>query len=192
MMSDYGDKIRLFFLIAYLIFAVGTVAGSIYYVNYCNSLGDIKNILNTYVDSIKTGLDSKNIIVNTLKDNITLFLLLLICIFFRIGIFLSVFIVIRKGFITGFTVASIIGAYGVKGIFVALISALQYLIIIPVMLFFCAVNTLFSARILERERKNIIFYIFFSIIILSIFCVESLIEGTFSTTFMKWLLNTVT
>lgn len=192
MLSECRDKLRLFFIAAYILYAVGTVVGSLYYVNCAGSVGDIKNTLDLYLRSIGNGLDLKKIILNTLRDNAVMAAFLAVGIFFRLGVVLSAFVIIRKGFITGFTVASIIGGYGIKSIYIALVSGLQYIIVIPLMLFFCSVNALFSLRMVAAERKNIIFYILFLIIVMSIFSIESVLEGFYITTFMKQLLNTVT
>ena len=61
------------------------------------------------------------------------------------------------------------------------------LITIPTLLLFSAVSIKYSLNS-ERKSKKIIFsYIFFMIIIISIFCVASLSEGYLTTTFMRYI-----
>ncbi len=192
MISEYRVKINKFFVIAYILLAAGTILGSFYYVNCSSEIGDIKNTLKIYVDSVKNGLEVQSIIINTLKTNLGLLAMLVVCAFFRVGILFAAFLILRSGFITGFTAASIIGVYGYKGLLIMLLSVPEYIVIIPLLLYFCSVNTLFSARIIPQEKKNIIFYILFLIIVITIFCVEALLEGIFTTTFMKWVVNSVT
>lgn len=192
MLSKCKDKLRLFFIAAYILYALGAVVGSLYYVNCTESAGDIKNSLDLYLQSIGNGLDLKKFILNTLKDNAAVTAFLAVGVFFKLGVALSGFVIIRKGFVIGFTTAAIIGGYGIKSIYIALISGLQYIITIPLTLFFCSVNALFSLRIIPPERKNIIFYILFLIIVMSIFSIQSVLEGFYITTFMKQLLSSVT
>ena len=60
------------------------------------------------------------------------------------------------------------------------------LITIPTLLLFSAASIKYSLNS-ERKSKIIFLYIFFMIIIISIFCVASLSEGYLTTTFMSWV-----
>ncbi len=192
LINENKDKLRLLFIISYFVFAAGSIAGSIYYVNCAGALGDIKNSWNLYVNSIKNGLELNAVIKNALKNNLILLCVLFVSAFFRAGIALSGFYIARKGFVTGFTAASIVNIYGIKGISLILISVLQYIIIIPITLLIFSMNSLVSLRIIRTDKKTVIFYILFFILATTIFCVEAALEGLYSTTFMKWLLNMVT
>ena len=59
------------------------------------------------------------------------------------------------------------------------------LIAIPTLLFFAAVSVNFSLNRDKKQKKLIISYIFFLILVISIFCVAALAEGFLTTTFMK-------
>ena len=107
--------------------------------------------------------------------------------FLRFGFIVTGAIIVRKGFIIGFTTASFIKFYGAKGMLVMLSTMPTILITIPTLLLFSAVSIKYSLNS-ERKSKKIIFsYIFFMIIIISIFCVASLSEGYLTTTFMSWV-----
>lgn len=107
--------------------------------------------------------------------------------FFRIGILFIAGALMRKGFILGFTAASLIKFFGIKGILVTAAMLPGTLLIIPSFLFLSAVSADLSLRREKKEKKIIISYIFFTIIIMTIFCVAALSEGYLTTIFMKWL-----
>lgn len=82
--------------------------------------------------------------------------------FLRFGFIVTGAIIVRKGFIIGFTTASFIKFYGAKGMLVMLSTMPTILITIPTLLLFSAVSIKYSLNS-ERKSKKIIFsYIFFS------------------------------
>ena len=159
-------------LLGLLIFllVVGVTVGSVY---LAKNSGDNKNSMTVFKNSLQANLISVGIV----------FLMG----FLRFGFIITGAIIVRKGFIIGFTTASFIKFYGAKGMLVMLSTMPTILITIPTLLLFSAVSIKYSLNS-ERKSKKIIFsYIFFMIIIISIFCVASLSEGYLTTTFMSWV-----
>ena len=163
-------------LLGLLIFllVVGVTVGSVYLAKNSGDMAEeIKNCMTVFKNSLQANLISVGIV----------FLMG----FLRFGFIVTGAIIVRKGFIIGFTTASFIKFYGVKGLLVMLSTMPTILITIPTLLLFSAVSIKYSLNS-ERKSKKIIFsYIFFMIIIISIFCVASLSEGYLTTTFMSWV-----
>ena len=165
-------------LLGLLIFllVVGVTVGSVYLAKNSGDMAEgIKNYIGSFCTAVSENKNSMTVFKNSLQAN-----LISVGIVFLMGF-------LRFGFIIGFTTASFIKFYGAKGMLVMLSTMPTILITIPTLLLFSAVSIKYSLNS-ERKSKKIIFsYIFFMIIIISIFCVASLSEGYLTTTFMSWV-----
>ena len=161
-------------LLGLLIFllVVGVTVGSVYLAKNSGDMAEgIKNYIGSFCTAVSENKNSMTVFKNSLQANLII-----------VGI-----VFLRKGFIIGFTTASFIKFYGAKGMLVMLSTMPTILITIPTLLLFSAVSIKYSLNS-ERKSKKIIFsYIFFMIIIISIFCVASLSEGYLTTTFMRYI-----
>lgn len=176
------------YVFALILLAIGVVTGSVYLVRVGEASGEgIKTYINNFFASFTENRDNTAVLKNSLTANLINTGIIFLMGFFRFGFLVTGAILVRKGFIMGFTSASFFKYYGFRGILVMLSTMPTMLITLPALLFFSAVSVRFSL-IKEKNKKNLIFsYIFFLILAISIFCVASFSEGYLTTTFMTWL-----
>ena len=105
-----------YFVLGLIIF--GIISGAIFYtiVSHEEKLAIIKQINNFITSISKNNLDAGLAFKNSLFSNGILVILIWILGMSVIGMLVNIFIVYLKSFIAGFSIASIIGAYGIKGI----------------------------------------------------------------------------
>lgn len=173
---------------AVFLLVLGVSAGSVY---LAKNSADISEGLQEYLGNFFSSFsDTKNnlaVFKNSLTANLISALIIFVMGFFRFGFLVTGAVIIRKGFITGFTAASFLKCYGAKGMLVMLSGMPSLLITVPVMLFFSVISVRFSLNYGKKQKKIVISYIFFLILAVSIFCVAALAEGYLTTTFMTWL-----
>lgn len=166
--------------------AVGVILGSIWLVRSELSGGDISTYISTFLESSKGEMDKWGIFKSTLIENGVYLIIIFISGFFRIGIAFTLAALVRKGFVLGFTIASFIKIYGIKGLMPVLSMLPVNLLIIPAVITFSVISVNLSVKKEKNEKKNIIFYIFFALIVMSIFCAAAFFEGYITTIFMKF------
>ena len=171
---------------ALFLLTLGIAAGSVYLVRSGKGT-EIKEYLVSFFSSFAQNRNNTNVFKNSLTANIVSALVIFLMGFFRFGCIGTGAVIIRKGFITGFTAASFLESYGTKGMLIMLAGMPATIIAIPVMLFFAVISVRFSLNTGGKSKKLIFSYIFFLILTVSIFCVASLAEGYLTTTFMAWL-----
>ena len=104
-------------MLTFAVLALGVMFGSI----YMSKLGEAANsaiheYLNNFVSAMQQGTNNLNVFKNSLRGNIILAAILFISGFFRFGIAVTAGMIIRKGFIIGFTASSFVKFYGIKGL----------------------------------------------------------------------------
>lgn len=174
------------FAILMFLLIVGVTVGSAYLAkNSVDMAEGIKNYIVSFCTSVTENKNSMVVFKNSVQSNLFCIGIVFLMGFFKFGFVVTGAIIVRKGFIIGFTTASFVKFYGAKGMLVMLSTMPTILITIPALLLFSAVSIKYSLNS-ERKSKKIIFsYIFFLVIIISIFCVASLLEGYLTTTFMS-------
>lgn len=166
----------------------GIIAGSVFLAKNSANMGEgIKNYIGNFFSSFTENRNNINVFKNSITASLISLALIFIMGFFRFGFVITGAIIIRKGFIMGFTTASFLKFYGMKGMLVMLSTMPTVIITIPAMVFFAAISVKFSLNRERKEKKLLISYIFFLILMISIFCVASLSEGFLTTTFMSWI-----
>ncbi len=137
-MKKYMDKLKRniyinknLFVFLLVIVIVGIVAGSIF--SAIIDSGDKKLVLdylNSFFDNAKEGkLNYDTSITNTLVFTVGFALLMWLLGVSIIGFFVVIFMLFMKAFILGFSVSSIITAFGFKGILLAFVYAFPHHII---------------------------------------------------------------
>lgn len=180
--EDTGMKIILI-TFAFMLFG-GVACGSVYLMRHADGYGGLNEYLTSFFKDTLSGLDKYSVFKSALRSNLIMLGVIFAAGFFRIGFMVAGACILRKGFIMGFTTASFIKCFGIKGVAVSLAYLPGLLLIIPAFLVFCSVSGSFSLK-KDRFRKKIIFsYIFFTILIITIFCAASFLEGYLTTTFM--------
>ena len=184
-MTDERHGNGLFFVLIFLL-GLGVTVGSVYLAkNSVDMAEGIKNYIGSFCTSVTENKNSMAVFKNSVQSNLLCIGIIFLMGFFRFGFIVTGAIIIRKGFIIGFTTASFVKFYGMKGMLIMLSTMPTILITIPALLLFSAVSIKYSLNPEKKSKKIIFSYIFFLIIIISIFCVASLSEGYLTTTFMS-------
>lgn len=186
------NKFILLYYISFTAVAAGVVIGTLYYI--FNFWGNEESALqiNSYINSLKSGMDIKAIIKSSIKTYAVLFLIIYISSYFKLGYIASFFWLGRKGFINAFTISAMLDAFGINGLILSLSNIPQAVILLPVSALFSSSSYLYSKNKSEFDKKEKFIYIIFSIIVFTIFCICALTEGVITTTFMKWVAYKVT
>lgn len=176
------------FAIVIFLLVVGVTAGSIYLTEHSADMGDgIKAYIGSFFSSFAENRNNITVFKNSLEANLISLGIIFVMGFFRFGFVVTGVILVRKGFIMGFTAASFFKFYGAQGMLVMLSTMPTVIITIPALLFFSVISVKFSLNREKKQKKIIFSYIFFLILMISIFCVAALAEGFLTTTFMTWI-----
>jgi stage II sporulation protein M len=182
-----GEKKYGLCVCAMILLIVGVSAGSVYLVSRGDEMGEgIKSFIGEFFSSLPQS-DKGQIFKNSLISNLMYLIIIFAAGFFRLGFVVTGALLVRKGFVIGFTAASFFKFYGMKGMLVMLSTMPSALITVPSLMFFSALSVKFSVNPDKRQKKLIFLYIFSLILLISIFCVAALSEGYLTTTFMTWL-----
>ncbi len=162
-------------------FSVGSI--------FCATLGaakciEAKEYLVSFFGSVNE-LNRKSVAIGTLKDIALSFIFILMSAFFKAGIIFNYAVIIRRGFVMGFTLSAFFKILGMKGLLVNLIILPEMLILVPSLLFFSSTSTKISILPTESKKKFLGFFIIFSVIFGTIFCGYAFFNGYLTTTFMK-------
>lgn len=184
MQRESFNKLLILFL---MILCFGVGVGSIYLMKTDNShFLQIKEHLSTFFDGLG-GISKNNVLRNSLYENITLAILIFICGFFRPGIIVVALCIAKKGFVMGFTSASMLKCFGIKGLLINFTYLPGIIIALPMLMFFSSGSVNAFRNATNIDKKLLIYYILFAIITITIFCVASLLEAYLTTTFMKMI-----
>lgn len=144
------------YVVSLLCVCTGVVLG-IYSVRY---MGDFeKSDLLSYLKNFSTtvnsgGVNYKNILVETIKSNISILVAVWFLGLTMIGIPVILIIDVIKGFTIGFTISFVINGMGIEGMWFSLLGVLpQNIIYVPCIIFASVLAMEFSLTIL-RDRTN--------------------------------------
>ena len=181
-----GGKVStLVFAAALLLLALGVTAGSMYLAKNSADMGEgIKEYLSRFFTSFSENRNNAAVFKNSLASNLMCAGMNFVMGFFRFGCLGTGALLLRKGFVMGFTAASFFKFYGAQGVLIMLSTMPTALITLPTLIMFSAVSLRFSLNSNKKQKKLIFSYIFFLILTISIFCAASLAEGYLTTTFM--------
>ena len=185
-------NLNFIYIVSFVMLFIGSIIGGVYFLKLYPNSSDVADYLNSYVTQLKDGINTKAVIISSIKEYGILSLLILISGFFKFGPLISFFLLIRKSFVMSFTLSAMISEYGLKGIIYNLHIIPQALLTMPVLMFFISVGACYSVKHSIFNKKEKFIYIIFSILVFTIFCVSALAEGFLSTIFYKWLISRVT
>ena len=184
-MDTNGRNTGMYAVVIFLLI-MGVTAGSVYLAKHSADMGEgIKNYIGSFFSSFAETKNNMTVFKNSLTSNLISIGIIFVMGFFRFGCIATGAIIVRKGFIMGFTAASFFKFYGFQGMLIMLSTMPTVFITIPALLFFSAVSVKFSLNPDKKQKKLIFSYIFLLILMISIFCVASLSEGFLTTTFMS-------
>lgn len=192
MLFEHKRSINLFFFLSFSVLFLSTLVGSLYLIKAFGTAEDIKQYMENYTNSIRSGMNLWGIVKSSMLSYGIMTVIIFISSYFHVGYIFSLLVCARKGFVDGFTLSAIITSFGIKGLHLYVPYIPQALIIIPVMSLFIAISAVFSLNRKLIDKKSKIIYIIFSLIIFTIFCICCIFEGLLTTTFAKWLSLKVT
>ena len=168
------------------IFILALISGSV----YCGIMSgekslEMKEYLIAFLNNTSS-LNRYNTAIGAIKEFMVMFLVLFISAFFKLGVALNAAVLVKRGFVLGFTLSSFFKAFGIKGIIGIACMLPELLIFIPVLLFFSSNSTKMAISTNEIKKKFLFFFIIFSFFVGTIFCASGFLNGYLTTTFMKW------
>ena len=185
------------YVIVTIIFTVGLFLG-VLFINQTESKDNISQYINTYIDETKT-IQTGNFfeeLKNDIKSNILLVFLLWFSGTTIIGIPIVFGIILARGFCLGYTISACITIMGTgKGLsFVLIALLLQNIIFIPAILGIAVSGLKLYKSIVKDKRKEnvkieILRHTIFSLIMLIVLAVASIIEIFISTNLLKGLIK---
>lgn len=183
------------YILVTLIFLVGVFLGVMFINNAKDSqIEEIKTYLAEFIDKLKNteDLNTFSLLKTTLKQNTILAILLWFFGTTVIGIPIVFGIIMYRGFCLGYSISSIILTIGTgKGIAFSLITLLlQNIIFVPAIIALGVSGfKLYKSIVKDKNRENIkievLRHTIFSIIMLIILYVASIVEIVISTNFLK-------
>ena len=181
-LENNGQKLQILSILIFFVLVVGIVTGSVFYMK----TGDGRAVINEHLtDIFRASAETTNKLgaaKNYFLEGVISCAVIFFCAYFKFGAFVTLSVVLRKGFITGFTAAAAAGTYGLKGIALMAATGADLVISVIILVLFSAVSVTYS---IEKEKNSKTFLIFFVIFSISTFCVISFTRGFVSTTFMK-------
>ena len=159
---------------------------------YCTTIDGekcqkLQEYLTVFLSSAGSGMNKSAVFQKSALEYGAVFLLIFLGGFFRPGILLSLGCLLQRGFSAGFTGASFLRIYGWKGLLGLVTCAGNILLLLPAVCIFCAVSMKMSLLPHDQKKNFYWFYIFFGILILTIFCGCALFDSNITTIFMKHL-----
>lgn len=183
-----GEKsfIRRWIYISFIFFIIGITIGAVYCV-VLDAEADISlnNYFIKYFSNIKGENSSITVFKNALIGYARLTVIIYLCAFVRPGAVGSIAAVMIKGFTSGFTNASLIKYFGVKGLLIPGVSFLTVMLYLPALLAMAAGSVNCSLNRYKGERGQLKAFTCLAICCFTIFCAASLSDAFITTTFMK-------
>lgn len=183
-----GEKsfIRRWIYISFIFFIIGITIGAVYCVVLdAEADSSLNNYLIKYFSNIKGENSSITVFKNALIGYARLTVIIYLCAFVRPGAVGSIAAVMIKGFTSGFTNASLIKYFGVKGLLIPGVSFLTVVLYLPALLAMAAGSVNCSLNRYRGERGQLKAFTCLAICCFTIFCAASLSDAFITTTFMK-------
>ena len=187
-----------YFMIGIII--LGIISGAIFFTIINNSDKDLVfKQISSFINSINTGtIDNGLALKNSIFSNGILVIIIWILGMSVIGMFINIFLVYVKSFILGFSISSIIGLYGFKGILLSFIYTFLGQVFDLIAIFIIGIySVIFSIYIIKlivqkkgnNNRTMIKRYIIMFIISLVLIVFAGILESYFLPAFMKLIIR---
>ena len=162
------------FLVVLSLALISTIFGAIFLMHSAPS-EEVRSYLNEFMWNMKSGVSDTNIFVNALKDNLLTLSAIFICGFFKPGFIVTIFVTMRKCFVSAFTVSAFMYYYSLKGFLTAAVIALPFMILFTSLIIISAASITLS---LDNNRLTLLKpYILFTLICTITFFAAALSEG---------------
>lgn len=187
------------YAIIFMIFVIGIFFGVLFLNNMADGkFEEVRTYLNSFIEKVKNtqNINNFSILKTSIIENITLALIIWFFGTTVIGIPIVFGIVLYRGFCLGYTISAIAMTMGTwKGLsFVFITVVLQNIIFIPALIAICVSGfKLYKSIVKDKNKENIKIEIFrhtvFSLIMLAVMCISSLIESIISMNLLKLLIK---
>lgn len=156
---------KMLYIMVLIFFCVGIVLGT-YTIRYMNvaDITDLSNYFTGFISSLEVQpVDSKMLIIEVLKKNVLIIILILVLGFTIIGAPIILLVDLFKGFTLGYTFSFLLTTFSGKGIWIALVSIIpQNLFYIPFFIGLSIISIDMSSiklkdKLLNKGIKNNIF-----------------------------------
>lgn len=187
--QENAKRLQILSLLIFFVLVLGIVTGSIFYMK---TGGDAETINQKLSEAFLAIADPQNGMAAAkgfFAENLICCAVIFISAYFKAGAVFSAAVVVRKGFITGFTAAAAAKTYGIAGAALMAGTGVDLVLSSLVYIIFTAVSWTYSVSSEKKSKKFLIFFLIFSI---SIFCVLSFSRGFLTTTFMKLIYPKIT
>ncbi len=162
--------------------------GCIYLMNTSGeNVNYIKDYLTSFFDGFGENVKKNQILKNAFIQNLLLAFFIFISGFFKIGTPVVAFCIARKGFIMGFTSASVLRSFGIKGLILNMAYLPTIIISVPAFLFFASISINNSYGSIEAKKKNLLLYLFVALITSLFLFLSALFEAYITTSFMNFM-----
>ena len=183
MLREIFDNKRIQYIV-FFIFIAAIIGGSV----YCAMLGDnefssVKEYFTSYINS---SINKEALLKNALISNISLGIIIMICGMFKAGAFIAPAAVFREGFNTGFCIAGLCRCFGFSGAVIGGASQLHLMLFIPLMVITVSLSIKICFDFKENQKNFKIFFVFFQIFMITIFCGFAFFQTYVNTIFMKF------
>lgn len=180
------NKKGILFFIFLLLYGLGVCIGSTRQV----LVGD-QNGMYEYLEKAISGYDvtAMDSVKSILKDNIKIFLCLLIGGFFLAGPVVLCGVMLVKGYTAGFAITAVLRLFGIKGITFCIANIISAAIVVPAMCWYSS-NSVVNILELRYDRREFLkrFFVLLAVILLVILA-DSGIRGFLSALFMQFTPN---
>lgn len=174
-------------LIAAVTIMILSVAAGSLYMMLCAPADSIHSYINEFLWNLKSGVRSKNIFINALRENIVTFALIVLCSFVRFGFALSLFAAARRCFISGFTAAAFMRGEGFHGFVSAAVIEIPFMLSLPAIAFLCAMSVSLSVSGTRLTKAEAIPYITAAAAAAALLCAAALAEGYLIAPLLSWI-----
>lgn len=180
MLRDFRHGYVMFF-----IFLISIICGAFYCVFLSGT--DFESIGEYFSGYFSNAINSDAVFKKALLNNVILGIILFGGGFAKAGIIFIAAAVFKEGFVTGFCCACLSRAMGFNGALAGAVSELHMLIFLPLMVISSDKSIKMGKNFRENSKNLKIFFIFFQIFVITIFCGCAFMEGYVNTIFMEFL-----
>ncbi len=149
----------------------------------------IKSYLTTFFDGFGENIEKNHILKNALSQNLLMALFIFISGFFKICTPAVALCVARKGFVMGFTSASVLRSFGLKGLIINMAYLPTIIIAIPAFLFFASISVKNAYGDTSEKRSFVFSYIIITLVVSLLLCLSAIFEAYVTTSFMNFMVK---
>ena len=187
-MNEISRGYNKLIMISLVILCVGIGVGSIYLMNTgVENIEHIKEYLSSMFSGFGENIKRNQILKNALIENLLLALFIFVSGFFKFCTPAVAFCIARKGFIMGFTSASVLRSFGLKGLFINMAYLPTIVISIPAFLFFSSISVKNACCDVGERKSFMISYIIIAVIVSLLLCASAFFEAYITTSLIKFM-----